>query len=138
MQLIDNLKEQNCIFDKLPTIDELLDSAEERDMEESSTFEGGDKEIADAVCHEVAISNDEVINVDSDDDNSDDNDDTHLSVTCMDLINLCQHLEASCMQYGDLQFSLNLSSQLHVFHAKLQQEQLMTTTQTSLDQFFIV
>jgi len=86
----------------LPTIDELLDSAEERDMEESSTFEGGDKEIADAVCHEVAISNDEVINVDSDDDNSDDNDDTHLSVTCMDLINLCQHLEASCMQYGDL------------------------------------
>jgi len=138
MQLVDNLKEWNCIFGKLPTIDELLDPAEERDMGESPTFEGGDKEIADAVRHEVAVSNSEVINVDSDDGDSDDDDDTHPSVTRADLINWCQHLEASCMQYGDPQFSLNLSSQLRVFRAKLQQEQPVTMMQTSLDQFFVV
>jgi len=82
MQSVDNLKERNRIFGKLPTIDELLDPAEERDMGESPTFEGGDEEIADAVCREVAVSNDEVINVDSDDGNSDDDDDTPVSHTC--------------------------------------------------------
>ena len=92
MQLVDNLKERNRIFGKLPTIDELLDPAEERDMGESPTFEGGDKEIADAVRREAAIPNSEVINVDSDDGNSDDDDDTHPSVTRADLINWCQRL----------------------------------------------
>jgi hypothetical protein len=50
----------NHIFSQLLTLDELLDPAKGRDMGEFPTFEGGDKAIADEVCHEVTIVSDEV------------------------------------------------------------------------------
>jgi hypothetical protein len=68
MQSVDNLKACNHIFGKLPTVDELLDPAEERDMGELLAFEGGDRAIADEVRHEIVVANSEVINVDDDDD----------------------------------------------------------------------
>ena len=42
---------------------------------------------------------------------------------------LCQRVEVGCMQYGDPQFSLNLSIQLRIFRGILRREELMTATQ---------
>jgi hypothetical protein len=96
-------------------------------------FEGGDKAIADEVRHEIAIANGDVVDVDSDSDHDEDN---TPSISRTDILDMCQRLEVGCLQYGDPQFSLNLSSQLRIFRAKLRREELMTTTQASLDQFF--
>ncbi|KAG2743487.1 hypothetical protein P692DRAFT_20745443 [Suillus brevipes Sb2] len=109
MQSVQELQARNRIFGTLPTIDELLDPAEERDKGEFSAFEGGDSSIADMVRHEIAVANGEVIEVDSDED---DNDEVDPSITRQDILNLCRQLEVGCMQYGDPQFSLDLSSQL--------------------------
>jgi len=91
-------------------------------MGEFSAFAGGDKAIADEVRHEIAIANGEVIDIDSDDDD----DNGHSSITCTDLLDLCRRIEAGYMQYGDPQFSLNLSIQLRIFRATLRREELMT------------
>ncbi|KAG1851585.1 hypothetical protein DFJ58DRAFT_728803 [Suillus subalutaceus] len=110
MQSVNNLKAHNHIFGRLLTLDELLDPAEERDMGEFPTFEGGDKVIADEFCHEVTITSGEVIKIDSDNDSDNDDDSAAASITWTDLLRLCQQLKVGCMQYGDPQFSLNLSS----------------------------
>ncbi|KAJ8591213.1 hypothetical protein M405DRAFT_814739 [Rhizopogon salebrosus TDB-379] len=135
MQSVNDLKARNRIFGELQTVDEILDPAEERDMGEFSMFEGGDKAIADEVRHEIAIANGKVIDIDSD---SDDDEDNTPSISRTDILDMCQRLEVGCMQYGDPQISLNLSSQLRIFRAKLRREELMTTRQASLDQFFSV
>jgi hypothetical protein len=106
-------------------------------MGESSAFEGGDKAIADEVRREIAVAYGKVIDVDSDDDD-DDADDAHSLITRTDLFDLCQRVEAGCVQYGDPQFSLNLSVQLRIFRGTLRREELMTAKQTSLDQIFSV
>ncbi|KAG1733463.1 hypothetical protein EDB19DRAFT_1581101, partial [Suillus lakei] len=94
-----------------------------------SAFEGGDSSIADMVRHEIAVANGEVIEVDSD---SDDDDEADPSITHQDILDLCQRLKVGCMQYGDPQFSLDLSSQLRKFRANLQCEELLNARQTSL------
>lgn len=137
MQSVNDLKARNRIFGQLPTLNELLDPVEERDMGEFPAFEGGDKAIADEVRREVAIASGEVIEIDSDDDDDDD-DSAAVSITRTDLLNLCRQLEVGCMQYGDPQFSLNLSSQLRTFRAQLRREDLLNARQTSLEQFFSV
>ena len=136
MQSVNNLKARNRIFGELQTIDKILDPAEERDMGEFLEFEGGDKAIADEVRREIAIANGEVINVDLDDEDYDGDDEMHISVTRKDVLDLCQRLEGACMQFGNPQTSLDLSAQLRIFRAELRREELMTATQTSLDQFF--
>ncbi|KAG1735299.1 uncharacterized protein EDB91DRAFT_1025664, partial [Suillus paluster] len=45
MQSVNNLKAHNRIFGTLPTINELLDPAKEREMGELPAFKGGDKSI---------------------------------------------------------------------------------------------
>ncbi|KAJ8584374.1 hypothetical protein M405DRAFT_866278 [Rhizopogon salebrosus TDB-379] len=84
-ELINNLtKVCNCIFGKLPTVDEILDPADEREMGESSRFEGGD--IADEVCA-LAVANAQVTDkVDSDSND----DDVHELFTRADFLDLCQ------------------------------------------------
>ncbi|KAG0694591.1 hypothetical protein DFH29DRAFT_959498 [Suillus ampliporus] len=135
MQSVRELQARNRIFGTLPTTDELLDPAEERDKGEFSAFEGGDSSIADTVRHEIAVANGEVIEVDSDED---DDDEVDPSITRKDILDLCQQLEVGCMQYGDPQFSLDLSSQLRKFRANLRREELLNARQTSLERFFSV
>ncbi|KAG2062604.1 hypothetical protein BDR04DRAFT_1123830 [Suillus decipiens] len=61
-----------CIMSEstVPTLEELLDPAEEREIGEGPAFEGGDKAIADEVRHEIAVARSEIIEIDSDDDDS--------------------------------------------------------------------
>jgi hypothetical protein len=69
--------------------------------------------------HEIAVANGEKsLMFDSDDDDGDDNDNDdngHSSITRTDLLDLCRQIEVGCMQYGDTQFSLNLSINLRIF-----------------------
>ncbi|KAG1736619.1 uncharacterized protein EDB91DRAFT_1031031, partial [Suillus paluster] len=62
MQSVNNLKTWNRIFSELPSLEEILDHAKERDMGEFLMFEGGDEAIADEGCHKIVAAN-EVIEV---------------------------------------------------------------------------
>ncbi|KAG2067901.1 hypothetical protein BDR04DRAFT_1104285 [Suillus decipiens] len=102
----------------------------------SPAFEGGDKAIADEVRREIAVASGGIIGIDSDSDDDDDDDDSAApSITRTDLLHLCQQLEVGCMQYGDPQFSLDLSSQLCKFRAQLHREEILYARQTSLEQY---
>ncbi|KAG2074858.1 hypothetical protein BDR04DRAFT_1092450, partial [Suillus decipiens] len=61
-----------AFFGQLPTLEELLDPTEEREMGECPAFEGCDKAIANEVHREIAVASGEIIEIDSDfdDDNS--------------------------------------------------------------------
>ncbi|KAG2159188.1 uncharacterized protein EDB93DRAFT_1325221 [Suillus bovinus] len=52
MQSVNDLKAHNHIFGQLPTLEELLDPTEEREVGEYPAFEGGDKAIADEWPHQ--------------------------------------------------------------------------------------
>ncbi|KAG1848689.1 hypothetical protein F4604DRAFT_1935290 [Suillus subluteus] len=106
--------------------------AEERENGDLLNFEGGDQAIADKVRHEIAVANGEVVEIDSDDESEEDG----PSFTRMELLDLCQQLETGCMQHGDPQLSLNLSSQLRLFCARLRREELLNAKQTSIDCYF--
>ena len=93
MQSVRDLQVRNRIFGTFPTIDELLDSAEERDKGEFSAIESGDSSIADKVRHEISVANGEVIEVDSDDDSDSDDDKADPSIIHKDILDLCQQLE---------------------------------------------
>ncbi|KAG2359129.1 hypothetical protein BDR07DRAFT_1488639 [Suillus spraguei] len=131
MQSVKDLQGRNRVFGTLLTIDELLDPAEEKDKGEFSTCDGGESSIADEVCREILVANGGVIEVDSDDDKM------GPSVTRNDVLDLCQQLEAACMQYGDPQISLDSSSQLRNFRANLRREELHNAKQTCLEQFYV-
>ncbi|KAI6101105.1 hypothetical protein EDD16DRAFT_1716677 [Pisolithus croceorrhizus] len=61
------LKSCNQIFGPPPTIDEILDPKEEKEVGESQyTFKGGDAEIAAVVWHELALKQGEIVEVESD------------------------------------------------------------------------
>ena len=87
------------------------------------------------IHREITIANGEVIHVDSDGD-GDDGDNAHSLITRPDIFDLCQRVEAGCMQYGDPQFSLNLSIQLRIFRGTLRREELMTARQTSGEKLY--
>jgi hypothetical protein len=114
-------------FGTWPTIDEILDAVKEKDNGDLPNFEGGDQAIADEVYHKIAVTNGKVLEIDSDDESEEDG-----------LLNLCQQLKTGCMQHGNPQFSQNLSSQLCLFHAQLQQEELLNVKHISIDCYFKV
>ncbi|KAI6006240.1 hypothetical protein F5J12DRAFT_783016 [Pisolithus orientalis] len=81
MESVHCLKEQNCIFGKLPSVDELVEPPEEREFPEF-VLDGSIKAIADAVRSETAVENGEVIDI-NDSDDSDEGDSRDVMVpTC--------------------------------------------------------
>jgi len=136
MESVHHLKEQNQIFGRFPSVDELIEPPKERELPEP-ILDGSVKVIADAVWWETAAANGEVIDVDDSDGDNDDDDEDSAALPRSKLIRLCKELKAGCMHYaGDPQFSLNLSSYLIEFRACLQWEEFLTAKQTTLDTFF--
>ena len=138
MKSVNDLKARNRIIGPLLTIDEILDPAEERETADLPGFPDGDgldKAIADKVRHEVAVKNGDAADIDSDDDAEGDD---GPSFTRTQLLDLCQQLEIGCMQHGDPQSALHLSSELRIFRAKLRREELLNAKQTSIDSYFKV
>jgi len=135
------LKERNRIHGPLPSVDNVVEPPEERDLPEP-VLDGSVGAIADEVCREAAIANgeiaDEADNGENDDEDSGEALAEAVALPHDKLIELCKQLEAGCMYYGgDAQFSFNLSRDLIKFRALLQWEALLTSKQTTLDAFFI-
>lgn len=81
-------------------------------------FEGGDMEIVAEVRHEMAVARDEIIELDdSDDDSDNDSDDKYLPRR--EVINLCSLLGKACINYGDLDSSLELPHHLRSYSAMI-------------------
>jgi hypothetical protein len=135
MGKVELLKSRNRIFGDVPTVEELLDPVEEREQEDAVT-DGSVKGIIEQVRHEAAEANREVIEVDESDGDDEHEGDESPVKPCSDLIRLCQQLAQSCMQYGDPQTSLDLSSQLLKFRGVLLRDELLNSTQTTLDRYF--
>ena len=132
MKDISDLKARNRIFGPIPSVDDILDPLEER-QQEGAPLDGSVKGIADMVRKEVAGVDRDVEEVED----SDSEDDARSPIPSRaDLIALCQRVEQGCMQYGDPQFSLELSLQLSKFRGILRREELLFATQTTLDRFF--
>lgn len=132
MKDISDLKARNRIFGPIPSVDDILNPLEER-QQEGAPLDGSVKGIADMVWKKVAGVDRDVEEVED----SDSKDDARSPIpSCADLIALCQRVEQGCMQYGDPQFSLELSLQLSKFCGILQREELLFATQTTLDRFF--
>ena len=137
MGKVELLKSRNRIFGEIPTVEELLNPVEEREQEEPVT-DGSVKGIIEHVRREAAEANGEVVEADEsggDDEHEGLGDDSPVQ-SCSDLISLCRQLAQSCLQYGDPQSSLDLSNQLLKFRGVLLREELLNSTQTTLDRFF--
>ncbi|KAF8140331.1 hypothetical protein EV363DRAFT_1152947 [Boletus edulis] len=131
MESVNELKSKNRIFGSPPTVDELLDPTEEREMEEPRFDENDlEKSIADEVRREIAGEN--VAEAESDDECEP----VGPTVTRGELIQLCEQLESGCMEYGDPQLSLDLLGRIRTYRATLRREELVNAKQTSLDRFF--
>ncbi|KIO05783.1 hypothetical protein M404DRAFT_25076 [Pisolithus tinctorius Marx 270] len=115
------LKSCNQIIGLPPTIDEVLDPKEEREIGESQyAFEGRDTEIVVAVQHELAIKWGEVVELESDDKDQQ----TPLKLDYADLINMCKTIKSACMQASDANSSLDLARLLCQFCGMLHCEEL--------------
>ena len=137
-ELMDSVKElvkRKRIIGCPPTIEELVNPIEEQEVGDSPyRFEGGDAKIVAEVRHEMAVAQGEIIELDESD--SEDEDDIDDTLSQQDIIKLCEKLETACFRYGGKNFSLELPHQLRKYRAKLLHEDLRSSTQTSLTNYF--
>jgi hypothetical protein len=77
----------------------------------------------------------QVIGVDSEEE---DDPQPEVSRTEMLALSLCQRLEGSCLQFGNIDSTvpLDLVKQIHLFRAHLRCEELLHGTQTTIDSYF--
>ena len=116
-----------------PSLEDLVNPAEEQEIGDSPyKFEGGDAEIVAEVRHEMAVERGEIID---DKDESDDEDDADVP-SRQEVMRHCEILEKVCFRYGGEEFSLELPRQLRKYRAELLREDLLNSTQTSLDAYF--
>jgi hypothetical protein len=136
MSSVEELVKRKRIIGCPPTFEELVNPIEEREVGDSPyRFEGGDAEIVAEVWHEIAVARGEVIELD-DSDSEDEGDDSDDAPSRQELIKLCEKLEKACFRYGGEDFSLELPRQLHKYRAQLLHEDLCSSTQTSLTNYF--
>ncbi|KAF9228316.1 hypothetical protein BS17DRAFT_850897 [Gyrodon lividus] len=106
MGTVDTLKSRNRIFGNPPTLLELLDPPEEKEIRQGPLLEANrsDEAIMDAVHQKMAASKHDVIEVESDDED----DPTNPPVTHANAILMCQLLECAAKEYGDVEEVLAL------------------------------
>ena len=132
MEVIEELTQRRCIS-KIPTLDELIEPAEENEDEDSPYHFEGEAEIVAQVRREMDPN---TINVDDDSDDSDEEEeDTEDELTRDEAIKLCAQLEKLSIKFGGENFSLELPCQLRRFRGQLQQEKMMTARQVTLEEF---
>ncbi|KAI6024684.1 hypothetical protein BKA83DRAFT_99321, partial [Pisolithus microcarpus] len=127
---ISTLKTRKRIFGDVPTLDEVFSPVEERQLEGSES-DGTVKGIANQVREEFSADCVGAIEVEDDEDDEE----PTPSTSRTELIALCQQLEGVCMQFGDPQFSLTLTNILHKYRAMLRREDILNSTQTTLDKY---
>ena len=137
LESIRYLRDRNRIHGPLPSVDEVIEPPEERNLPEP-VLDGCVEVIADEVRREMAIANGDVIEIDGDDnDVDDDNAGSETVLSRQELIELCRRIGVGCTHYGgDPQFSVNLSFKLIKFRALLSQEEMLTTKQATFEAYW--
>ena len=97
-------------------------------------FEGGDKEIIATVWCELEIEAGGIIEVDESNDEAEEEREKELMMK--QVIELCQQMEALCIEHGSFGDSLGLTKHLWQYRVHLNQEQVQKVKQTMLDHFF--
>ena len=131
METFNTLNLRNRIFDP-PTLQDLMDPPEEKEVRQGLTMElnRSDEAIMAEVQHEMAAAKGEVIEVKTDDDN----DDTpEPSILHAETMSMCQLLECTAKEHGDIEEVLVLSRLPHRFRAKLRHQEFFEARQTMLD-----
>ena len=136
MSSVEELVKCKKIIGCPPTIEDLVNPIEECKVGDSPyRFEGGDAKIMAKVWYEMAVARGEVIELD-DLDSEDEGDDIDAHPSRQEVIKLCEELEKACFRYGGEDFSLELPHQLHKYRAQLLCEDLHSSTQTTLTDYF--
>ena len=119
MDSIEELVRRRQIIGPPPTLEDLVNPVEEREIGDSLyRFDGGDAKIVAEVWHEMAVVQGDIIELDDSDDDSDD--DMEDVPSRGEVAKLCALLEKACLKYGDADFSLELPQLLCRYRAKLQ------------------
>jgi len=135
MESVEELVKWKRIIGCPPTVEDLINPIEEWEIGDLPyRFEGGDAEIVAEVQYEMAVACGEIIELDDSDLEDEDEDD---SPSQREVIKLCEMLEKVCFRYGlDESFSLELPCQLCKYRAQLLCEDLLSSTQTPLTNYF--
>ncbi|KAJ3514077.1 hypothetical protein NMY22_g14859 [Coprinellus aureogranulatus] len=141
MGTVGELRKRNRVFGVPLSIDELVDPVEERvELMESEQDFGAVKDldgaIIDQVAYETAVSNGEIVEIESDEEEEEDEE---AGTTKADLIALCARMEKLVLKFGaDIEYDgiLGLANDLRRFRGRVNRERLLTAKQVSLDQFF--
>jgi hypothetical protein len=120
MGSVQDLWKWNCIFGELPSIDDLVNLAQEQleEIEDSPYVFPGDKDIVNQVIHDQQG---EIIDVDNGDEEEEE--DPDMDITCCDAIRLVATLEQLTIKCGgdetQIANTLELNHQLWKFHTFL-------------------
>ena len=132
---VDELKVQKHIIGTPLTLEEMLNPTEEQEIRDLMyRFEGGDKEIVTTVQHELGIEAGGIIEVDESDDKAEG--EREKKLTMKQVIELCQQMEALCIEHGSFGDSLGLTKHLQQYQVHLNWEQVQKVKQVMLDYFY--
>jgi hypothetical protein len=133
LQSVAELKKRNRIFGKEPSIEDLVNPIEEKEIGQSEfIFEGGDVEICSQVRREAAIARGEIIEIDSDDE---DDEPQRPEMQISDMIRICHELEGVVLD-SSAGCSLELSRNLRRFRAEMTRKEFRNMKQAGLQDFW--
>jgi hypothetical protein len=138
MDSVGGLKSHNQIFGKPLTIKEISDPVEEREVGDDCDykFPGGDNEIVEEVWRQMAIERGDIMEVDSDSEDGNEAENVMPEYTFTQVFMLCQLLEDTCLQFGELEVLFDLSKWLQAFRACVCREEIRGAKQTTIDSYF--
>ncbi|KAG2119173.1 uncharacterized protein F5147DRAFT_802054 [Suillus discolor] len=99
-------------------------------------FPGGDNEIVEEVRRQMAIERGDIIELDSDSEDGDEDENVTPEYTLTQVFMLCQQLEDACLQFGELELSFDLSKRLRAIRAGVRREEIRGAKQTTIDSYF--
>ncbi|PBK67954.1 hypothetical protein ARMSODRAFT_1019998 [Armillaria solidipes] len=109
------LKERNHIHGAVPTLEDLLNPAEEEEIGEPEYQFGSDEEIIEVARYQLAVERGEIQEIEEDEEDEDEGDEGEPLITSEQGIELCCKLEILCNMHGDVDISSELQTHLRCF-----------------------
>jgi len=126
MLSVKTLKSRNRIFGHLPTIEELINPSEERESEDNPQL--NDDKIIAQVCHEKALEQGEIIEIESEEE---EDEDMPPQVTTTKALEMCRILGSFCLNTG-AGSAMELSKALRCFRAEMSWKYMQNMKQPTL------
>jgi hypothetical protein len=131
--IIKRLQERNRIFGTPPTLGEFVDPVEEKEIGGLAYQFDGDDEIVAQIQHEDAVKDREIIEVDSDEEDSDEP--KHCELMSTEMIWFSEQLERACL-LSTADCSLELALVLRCFWGQLSKSEFANAKQKKLTSFW--